>query len=158
MKEKTSGSLLLETSGTGVSSLSRVFISPTRIIEARTPAEIDALFPAIEDAIARGHFAAGFFAYECGQSFEPAAGQRALRDGDLLAWFGIYDRCFCFDHHAGSFTGDAPPDLPCSLEAEPSPLPVVSLALDQPLYSQRIAQIHEWIRAGDVYQIGRAHV
>lgn len=151
--EKTPGSILLETSGTGASCVSRVFVSPTRVIEARTPAEIDALFLAIEDAITRGHFAAGFFAYECGRSFEPVAGQRAPRDGDLLAWFGIYERCFCFDHYTGLFVGSTPPDLPRPPEPEPSPLPVVSLALDQSPYSARIARIHEWIRAGDVYQL-----
>lgn len=151
--EKTPGTMLLETSRPGGSRISRVFTGPTRVIEAHTPAEIDALFPAIEDAIALGHSAAGFFAYESGQSFEPTAGQRAPRQGDLLAWFGIYERCLCFDHHTGSFVGSALHDLPYPPEAEPSPSPSLSVGLDQPLYSARIARIHEWIRAGDVYQL-----
>jgi para-aminobenzoate synthetase/4-amino-4-deoxychorismate lyase len=151
--QKTPGTILLESSRPGASSLSRIFTSPKCVVEARTSADIDSLFPKIEEAIRHDHFAAGFFAYECGQHFEPAAAQRPAHENDLLAWFGIYDHCYCFDHHTGDFIGAAPPGLPGSLNCEPSRAPVVSLTLDQPEYSARIAQIHEWIRAGDVYQL-----
>ena len=151
--EKTPGSVLLETSRPGASRFSRIFLNPLRVIEAHTGADLDALFSEVEQATRRDHFAAGFFAYECGQCFEPTARQRPLRPGELLAWFGIYERCYRFDHHTGTFIGDPPPRLPEPQVSEPAPSPVVSLSLDQAEYSARIAQIHDWIRAGDVYQL-----
>ncbi len=52
--------------------------------------------PQIESAVAAGHFAAGFFTYECGSFFEPTAALRTHRPARpaTLAWFGIYDRCY----------------------------------------------------------------
>src|SRR5579859_4978669 len=87
--EQTPGTLLLESSRPGASALSRLFTKPVRVLEARTHADVADLFPRIEDAIHRGHFAAGFFAYECGALFEPSVALRPGRDNDLLAWLGI---------------------------------------------------------------------
>lgn len=151
--EKTPGTILLETSRPGKSAFSRIFTSPQRVFEARKAADLDALFPEIEHAIRHDRFAAGYFAYECGQCFEPTATQRPGRPGDLLAWVGIYERCFRFDHRNGTFIGDAPPGQPGVQQAKASPPPALSLSIDEPGYSARIAQIHEWIRAGDVYQL-----
>lgn len=151
--EKTPGTLVFESSRRGGSTISRIFTSPQRVIEARTPAELDALFAEIEDALQRGCFAAGYFAYECGQCFEPTATQHPIAPGDLLAWIGIYERSYCFDHAAGVFLGDAPPGLTEPEHRNSFAPPALSLALDQPEYSARIAQIHDWIRSGDVYQL-----
>jgi len=90
--EQTPGTVLLESSRPGASILSRVFIDPVRVLEARTSADIAGLFPQIEDAVDRGYFAAGFFAYECGAFFEPSAALRQTRENELLAWLGIYER------------------------------------------------------------------
>jgi para-aminobenzoate synthetase/4-amino-4-deoxychorismate lyase len=150
--ERTQGAILLESSRPGRSSLSRVFTNPLRVIEPRDGSDIDALFREIEEAIDRNLFAAGFFSYECGQCFEPAAIQHVAGSDSPLAWFGIYDHCHCFDHRLGVFIDEAPPRL-SSPQSHESAQPSLSLALDQSGYSDRVAQIHEWIRAGDVYQL-----
>ncbi len=174
----TPGTLLLETSRPGASALSRIFTNPKRVIEVRTPADLDTLFPEIEDAVRHDRFAAGFFAYECGRHFEPASRQRPGRDNDLLAWFGIYEHCYCFDHRSGEFIGPTAIDILEELEqreqnlsghdfrrtvnaAEPerpsapeaAHFPPIRFALDEQQFAARIAQIHDWIRAGDVYQL-----
>lgn len=151
--EKTPGAVLLETSRPGASHVSRFFTSPLRTIEARIPADLDVLFREVDQAIHQNHFAAGFFAYECGQCFEPTATQRSITPGDPLAWIGIYEHCYCFDHQTGTFVGDVSPVLPAPQHGEPTPAPAISLPLDRDDYSARIAQIHDWIRAGDVYQL-----
>ena len=151
--EQTPGTVLLESSRPGASILSRVFIDPVRVLEARTSADIAGLFPQIEDAVNRGYFAAGFFAYECGAFFEPSAALRRARDNELLAWFGIYERCHCFDHTTGQFVEGEPTNLRAGLEPSAVSPPLVSLALSPQQFTARIAQIHEWIRAGDVYQL-----
>lgn len=163
--ENTPGTVLLESSRPGVSSISRLFTAPLRIIEARQFNELPALFARIEDAIRDGQFAAGYFAYECGQYFEPTAALRARRDTDLLAWFGIYDRCYRFDHAAGTFLDNEPfaepqpqgADFSSSMSGPAderiSAPQVIQFGLTEQEFAQRIAQIHDWIRGGEVYQL-----
>ncbi len=137
------------------SAISRLFTAPRRQLIATHPQQLPALFQQIQDAIAAGAFAAGYFAYECGAAFEPSAAAVAP-SGQPIAWFGIYAQCHLFSHAAGAFLGDEPPGLaaqpPCEPPAgEPPPALTPALTLEQ--YAERIAAIHEWIRAGDVYQL-----
>jgi para-aminobenzoate synthetase/4-amino-4-deoxychorismate lyase len=139
---------------------SRVFTAPLRILIANESAELPNLFAEIERAVAAGHDAAGFFTYECAHFFEPTV---PIRPGQLpaqpLAWIGIYDRCYSFDHRTGSFPGGDPPALEQFHAATSPPQPSAdpqlkaALALTELQYAERIAAIHEWIRAGDVYQL-----
>lgn len=137
-------------------SCTRLFVSPRRICRVEEPAQLPGLFSAIEEAVAAGRFAAGFFAYECGQCFEPTASMAPRRPGQPLAWIAIYDRCFAFDHRSGQFAGGPPPALAelSSRERPHAPEPLhAAFCLSQPQYSTRIAALHDWIRAGDIYQL-----
>jgi para-aminobenzoate synthetase/4-amino-4-deoxychorismate lyase len=171
----------------------RLFTAPVRVCVAWHAAEIPALFAEIESAVAAGQSAAGFFSYECGNCFEPKAAMRPSREGQPLAWFGIYERSYAFDHEAGVFLDGEPPELERlrsklsfatehdsgSREGVPPARSFVSghdfsraeeaakeeralapeenltaeFSLTEAEYVQRIAAIHEWIRAGDVYQL-----
>jgi para-aminobenzoate synthetase/4-amino-4-deoxychorismate lyase len=171
----------------------RLFTAPVRVCAAWQAAEIPALFAEIERSVAAGLSAAGFFSYECGNCFEPKAAMRPSREGQPLAWFGIYERSYAFDHDLGIFADCEPPELarfrgdlrPTSepdsgsretssfrpsvvkghdfSRAEPAAKEEGALAPEENLtaefslteaeYAQRIAAIHELIRAGDVYQL-----
>jgi para-aminobenzoate synthetase/4-amino-4-deoxychorismate lyase len=147
----------------------QLFTAPLRICAAHRAAEMQLLFAEIESAVAAGLSAAGFFSYECGSCFEPKAGMRTSAKGPPLAWFGIYERGYAFDHETGKFAGDEPPELArfraqsqagvgettaeSGQRAEPDPPILTEFALSEAEYAQRIAMIHEWIRAGDVYQL-----
>jgi para-aminobenzoate synthetase/4-amino-4-deoxychorismate lyase len=142
----------------------RLFTAPVRVCAAWHAAEIPALFAEIESAAAAGLSAAGFFSYECGNCFEPKAAMRPSREGQPLAWFGIYERGYEFDHEAGAFLDGEPPELARfrdgragaeieTREPEPEPEIAAEFALSEAEYVQRIAAIHELIRAGDVYQL-----
>jgi len=140
----------------------QLFTAPSRVCVAYSAAEIPPLFADLESAMAAGHCAAGFFSYECASCFEPKAGTRAPKSGEPLAWFGIYARSYAFDHQLGSFVGGEPPELErfrSQLQIEeaadraPEPEIVAEFALTETEYARRIAAIHEWIRAGDVYQL-----
>jgi para-aminobenzoate synthetase/4-amino-4-deoxychorismate lyase len=143
--------------------LTRLFTAPLQVVEANEPKEIPKLFAEIESAVAAGRFAAGFFAYECGSCFEPTAAMRPRRAGQPLAqplaWFGIYQRPWLFDHRSGAFVGGDPPDLVRFQsgnrdEASAGELQLeASFGLTEPQYAERIAAIHEWIRSGDIYQL-----
>ena len=146
-------------------SWTQLFMAPERVCSANTAGEIPELFAAIEKAVGTGHCAAGFLTYECGRCFEPKATTRLPREGGPLAWFGIYERGYAFDHTTGTFVGGEPPEL-AQFKGEakeaahnaPSPweaLPEIAaeFALTEIEYALRIAAIHEWIRAGEVYQL-----
>ena len=151
--EQTPGALLLESSRPNASTLSRVFTDPVRVLEAHTTSDVADLFSQIEDAVQRGQFAAGFVGYECGAFFEPRATLRLDPENELLAWFGIYDRCYCFDHTTGKFPDGEPVNLCPGLELSTDLAPLASLGLDEELFKAHIEKIHEWIRAGEVYQL-----
>lgn len=158
--DETPATVLLESAGTEADSVSRLFADPVQVLEARHAAEIPALFAEIERATGAGLFAAGFFTYECGQCFEPTVTMRAAAPGEPLAWFGIYPRAFVFEHSTGRFVGGEPaklaqfprsqnPDLGHPVDA----VVEAEFALTESAYAERIAAIHAWIRAGDIYQL-----
>src|ERR1017187_2367775 len=62
-------------------SCTRIFTAPLRVYMANDAAEIACLFREIENAVAVGQTAAGFFTYESGKCFEPKAGMRESSDG-----------------------------------------------------------------------------
>ena len=114
--ERSPATVLLECGtsqpeNTRAENCTQLFITPNRVCVAYTPADVGELFALIENAVAAGQTAAGYFAYECGNCFEPKAGTRSLPVGEPLAWFGIYQRSYRFDHATGAFEGGAPPQL-----------------------------------------------
>jgi para-aminobenzoate synthetase/4-amino-4-deoxychorismate lyase len=98
----------------------RLFTAPLRVCAAWRAAEIPGLFAQMESAVAAGRSAAGFFSYECGNCFEPKAAMRPSREGQPLAWFGIYERSYAFDHKAGAFLNGEPPELERFRDNRPS--------------------------------------
>jgi para-aminobenzoate synthetase/4-amino-4-deoxychorismate lyase len=159
LAEQTPAAVLLETaprrgSSSGPSRFSRLFLHPSNTLAPRSAVEVHACLEQIERAVSRGQFAAGFMTYECGVCFEPSAGLRSLSEDRPLAWFGIYDKCHTWDHEAGRFVDEAPPGLdPAGSEAEACDIGGLEFALAEKEYSERIDAIHEFIRAGDVYQL-----
>jgi para-aminobenzoate synthetase/4-amino-4-deoxychorismate lyase len=160
--EQTPATVLLECGKTNnpepnTECSTRLFTAPVRVCVANSPAEIAGLFEEIESSVAAGLTAAGFFSYECGNCFEPRAGMRASRAGQPMAWFGIYERGYRFDHATGNFPEGKPPGLERFRIADNEPASVgtidAKLGLTEEQYAERIAAIHEWIRAGDVYQL-----
>ncbi len=156
--EAAPATVLLESSRVSAGeSISRLFVSPLRVVEATCAAELRDLFNQVEQAIGNGHCAAGFFAYQCGQVFEPTV---ELPTGSLkhpLAWFGIYEREYRFDHGRGVFLDGDPPGLARAIDSGAHAGRTARLemipSLPEGLYADKIEQIHEWIRAGDIYQL-----
>lgn len=158
--ERAPGTVLLESARPGSGQvLSRLFVDPLRIVEAHQPAEVPALFAVIESALQSGHTAAGFFSYECGVAFEPAAARThemiQADPAQPLAWFGIYARSYNFDHTTGAWVDGEPQGLNCAEPTGQKGPPQIDLAgaLDEAAFARQIDRIHEWIRAGDVYQL-----
>ncbi len=157
--ERTPATVLLESEGRAPDSVTRLFADPVRVLAVHEPGQIPDLFDEIERSVGAGLSAAGFFTYECGQCFEPTAAMRPPAQGQLLAWLAIYVRSYIFDPESGSFIDGDPPGLE-HLRAELPPSSrsdcagvEAEFALREDEYAARIAAIHEWIRAGDIYQL-----
>ena len=161
MVESTPATVLLESSKPGATDpWTRLFIAPQRQLFAHTPAQIPALFAEIERTVSAGLLVAGYFTYEAGAFFEPKAGLRALPNNQPLAWFGVYSRCYRFDHRSGAFIDGNPPGLDrfsAPAPQPPTPQPPAPLqtafSLTEAEFAQRIDAIHGWICAGQIYQL-----
>jgi len=163
--ERSPATVLLESAKPGhqagtappTANWSRLFTAPLRVLEAHSPAQIPHVFAEIEEAVAAGRFAAGYFSYEFGHWLEPTTVQRPGVECEPLAWFGIYDRCFRFDHSTGRFLDGEPSGLAEHSVPDPGEPDEIGLEctfdLSEEVYGEAIAAIHEWIRAGDVYQL-----
>ena len=161
--EQTPATVLLETSKPGAGAQSHLFTSALRVIEVSDSAELPALFAEIESETRNGHFAAGFFAYECGHFFEPttAPSRRSAAHSRTqpLAWVGIYERSYRFDHSSGAFENGEPPGLERACENDlgkphlESSQIEISSGITEQQHSECVRKIQEWIRAGDVYQL-----
>src|SRR6187402_458519 len=82
------GSVLLESSLPGSAEHhSYLFTAAQRIVVARAPEELPALFEEIEQALANGQWVAGSLAYESGPHFLDLPSRTT---GTPLATFGIY--------------------------------------------------------------------
>ena len=85
---------------------SYLFIEPTRVLQAWSPAEIPDVFRQIDAALAAGCHVAGFLAYEAGYHFlDMQSGEAA--SSEPLAWFGVYPAPCIFDHGSGVVEGAA---------------------------------------------------
>jgi len=156
--DATPAAVLLEGAATDTSEepWTRLFTAPLRVCVARQPAEIPALFAEVEQAVRAGRCVAGFFSYECGQHFEPKAAMHESRDAPL-AWLGVYDRSYSFNHQTGRFIEGEPRELAafrgCAAAGKSATEITAEFALTEAEYAARIAAIRAWIRAGDVYQL-----
>ena len=166
--ERTPNAILLQTSRLDAHNHhSYLFLNPTRILTAKTPEEIPALFTNIEAALAEGLHLAGYLSYECNAHFEPSLRQphpyAHLRMGRTaeatgpntlsLAHLAAYPAPILFDHATGAFL-TAPPPLP------PEPGPHTGPILTNPTlrirdadYLAAIEKIKAYISAGDTYQV-----
>ncbi|HZP89582.1 MAG TPA: aminodeoxychorismate synthase component I, partial [Actinomycetota bacterium] len=117
----------------------------TGTVEARRPADVPAAIEAVEEAAARGLWAAGFVAYEAAPGLNPDLRVRdpAPRfERDLpLVWFGTFERRDELDP-----LGAGPPDPKRSD-------PIWEPSVDRSRYDDAIQRIRELIAAGDVYQV-----
>lgn len=153
--EQTPASVLLESApAAGSSGISRLFFEPLQVLAPDSRSSLEECLHTVETEVARGRYAAGFFNYECGACLEPQAQAPGSAPSGPFAWFGIFERCYQWDHHAGRFLDEEARELTsCENVPAPNSTPAVSFTLTGEEYEKRIAVIHEYIRAGDVYQL-----
>ena len=116
-----------------------VFAEPRALIRADTPGEVDAAFDQIEAARRDGLWLAGYASYELGYLLD-ARLRHLLPEGRAvpLMLFGVFDG----PRARGRREAAAAPEMG-------APVPEVGFAD----YSAAFARVHDYIRAGDTYQV-----
>jgi para-aminobenzoate synthetase/4-amino-4-deoxychorismate lyase len=145
------GSVLLQTSRVDRENYrSYLFLNPVKILEST-----ESLFSEIEQALAEGMWVAGFFSYEYGELLQGMKLSCLQRAATPLTRLGVYSQPQIFNHQTGRFEGKIANDLESdrSDSEQRYQLRNLELCLSQPDYAEKVAQIHEYIRSGDTYQV-----
>jgi para-aminobenzoate synthetase/4-amino-4-deoxychorismate lyase len=119
----------------------RMYRRPARILSASDPETLARALAEIDRHVDSGGEAAGFLSYEGGYALEPKLHPLLGDHGEPLCWFGLYDAAVTLDEL--SF----PPGDSAELVQHSVP------AIAQGQYDEALSAIHDWISAGDVYQI-----
>jgi para-aminobenzoate synthetase/4-amino-4-deoxychorismate lyase len=115
------------------------FDHPARVLEAHDIGQVLQVLAEVEKAAAGGATAVGYLSYEAASAFDPALTTRAAA-ALPFAWFAV------FGAEREIAVGDVAPerDEP-RLDWKPS--------VDLTGYRRSIDRIHQWIAAGDTYQV-----
>ncbi|HPO16602.1 MAG TPA: aminodeoxychorismate synthase component I [Candidatus Hydrogenedentes bacterium] len=115
-----------------------VFRNPVEIIFTKRVEEVRESLHHIEDRVAAGLHAAGFITYEAAPAFDNALVTHETGTLPLL-WFGLYK--------------NAEMDRPEISEESLYTIGNWESSIRQGEYDKAIRRIHEWIAAGDTYQV-----
>ncbi len=131
----------------------RLYASPRSVIEAQNSSEIESALLDLDAALAAGHHAAGYIAYEAGYALEPhlktlmPQGEDATDRANALPLlrFWIYDQVELLNAREADQTVLAARKGGHVLD------PLAS-AVGSTDYCKKIDQVLDYIRAGDIYQ------
>ncbi|NDY43332.1 aminodeoxychorismate synthase component I [Dissulfurirhabdus thermomarina] len=142
--------VLLETARiAGDDRRSFLFRRPEAVLTASGPEDLPAFFAAVERALARGRYLAGWWAYEWGYALEPKLHGLLdrRRPAGPLAWLGVFPEPEVFVHapDGPAFPGPVP-----DLRGRIGPL---ALNVDPAAYAEAIGEVQERIAAGETYQV-----
>jgi len=119
----------------------RVYRRPARILSADNPETLAHALAEIDRHVKAGGEAAGFLSYEAGYALEPKLGRLLGDRTDSLCWFGLYDRALEVGELA--FRPDGSEEVVQNTASK----------IARHEYDEALSAIHDWISAGDVYQI-----
>jgi para-aminobenzoate synthetase / 4-amino-4-deoxychorismate lyase len=128
-----------------------VLSRPSRILVAGSPEEIPALLEEIEAEQRQGCYVAGYVAYEAGEAYGLAVRTPAA-DALPLAWMGVYPEESVAVLPAEEWRSllDAI-DVTAVQQSLDGVTPRLSVSRDE--YAGAIDRVHEYIAAGDTYQV-----
>jgi para-aminobenzoate synthetase / 4-amino-4-deoxychorismate lyase len=114
-------------------------------VTAQTATEVLPALDAIRKAVAQGQYAAGWMGFEAGYAFEPRVSQH-VTPGDLL-WFGLFkNRRRLSALEVETIWRTAPATPQCASITSVTP------RWSAEDYATKMAQVHDYILAGDIYQ------
>ena len=149
------GAVLLETGRQDATAdESLLFLKPEAELVASRAEEVDSLLCEADRLLADRWYLAGFFSYECGESFVGLP-SRAEAPATPLVWLGVYRAPVRFRHSDGLLTGDLPESVVPAHESSVAAMAELTAALEIEFadYAQRFARVQHYLRAGHSYQV-----
>lgn len=135
-----------------------LFVDPVHTLQIYQAREFLPLLATMQRYLQEGYYLAGYFAYECGYFLEKLGKVDYSDEHAPLAWFGVYRQPYQID---AALRQAAWQDYALAHKDEMNcEVQNVRFDLDEETYRQKVEQVREHIRAGDVYQInltGRTH-
>ena len=136
---------------------SYLFRRPRRRLRCLAGDDPEVFFAEVTDALRKGCYLAGWFAYEFGYLLEPVLniGRPArFETGDVvLADLGVYDRPQIFDHQAGAVPKAGPGAALSDAGSARYAVSNLRPNQEQAAYRERLRAIKSYIAAGDTYQV-----
>lgn len=129
-----------------------LFTDPVGVVTASRPDEMENCLAALQEALDRGLWAAGYLSYEAGSCFEPSLRVRHSRRFPLL-WFALFRRPVLFDHRTGLFSSSLPFALGEDGPRRDFSITDLRLNVTREGYRRAVESIRERIAAGDTYQV-----
>jgi para-aminobenzoate synthetase / 4-amino-4-deoxychorismate lyase len=124
-----------------------LFEDPVEVVTCHHPADLERTLARVAEAPAKGLYAAGYLSYEAGYHLEPKLASIApAPTGFPLLWFGLF-------RTRRSIVGA---DFDQSWQRRSTDsfrVDDIALSVDSATYRQAIERVHEYIRAGDTYQV-----
>jgi para-aminobenzoate synthetase/4-amino-4-deoxychorismate lyase len=135
---------------------SYLFVNPCDILAAGPAGQVPSFFRHLEK-VAATRWLAGYVAYEAAYGMEPAFRPLPLRHparGGYLAWMGVFDEPYIFDHLRGTWNRPLPSG-PAPKAAAAAASPPVSLRrkIIRRDYLRAVRSIKRLIAAGHTYQV-----
>lgn len=115
----------------------KVFKDPVEVLQTERLEDIPAIMEAIEAAIDKGFYAAGYLSYEAAPAFNPAMKVKGSPEMPLV-WFGIFDKVHIQDERF--------PEKPYQVSEW-------RMASSKSLYKEGISRIKTAIEEGHTYQV-----
>ncbi|RSZ36091.1 MULTISPECIES: aminodeoxychorismate synthase component I [unclassified Variovorax] len=125
--------------GDGTARLRLCFGAPSRVLVARTAAEVRPVLDAVDTLAREGRWCVGYLRYEAAAAFDAAFAVHA-DDGGPLAWFGVHDEALPWQEEAPGTTPPAPP-----IDWQDG--------LSRADFNHRMQAIHRAIANGELYQL-----
>ncbi|RMF12159.1 MAG: aminodeoxychorismate synthase component I [Alphaproteobacteria bacterium] len=143
--------VLLETIGNARAGFpNRFYAAPREVIVCTCQDEVSDAIAAMDSALEAGCHLAGWIAYEVGYALEPRLAPLAPRDGTApLIWMGVFDGFEVVDGSLRNRLVGAPRHEANAFMRVDSLEPGITKAV----YADALARIHDYLVAGDVYQI-----
>jgi para-aminobenzoate synthetase/4-amino-4-deoxychorismate lyase len=135
---------------------SLLFLEPIEELVAWTREELDGLLSRVDRLTGEGQFVAGFFTYECGEHFVglPKNEVEKKEPHEPLAWLCAFSEAIEFDHLTGVVEGFVPEIRPEHRDWNTNwTISTAGLEIPRAAYAKKLAQIHEYLSAGDTYQV-----
>ena len=153
--EKKKEFIFLETGKiTAENRQSFLFTEPLCWLTCRRDGDARAFLAKLDQLRHRGFFLAGWFNYEFSYLLEPAFADflpSAGRSGPL-AGFGVFENPMVFDHRSGSFPGGKKWS-PTMADDRDISIDKLRTNLSRQEFLADMEKIHQYIRAGDTYQV-----